>query len=727
MKHKYTFLLQTAVFGLVLLASHATRVEAQSNTFPATGNVGIGTTTPDTKLVVTLNTGTLPASGGIARFADADSVQTTVFLDGFDVNGGFLVRRANTSAATPSAVFSGNLLGVFGAAGYHGSAYSGTRARIAFGAAENWTNSANGTFIAFNTTANGSVTGGGTERMRIDSSGKVGIGTSNPTRMLEVAATDGEAMRLYRSVADTGSGVNLKFAFDNSSGAAVDFAGLYGIKESPTAGAEAGSLVFSTATNGSLTEKIRVLSSGNVGIGTASPLARLHLFSGGTTDHVLQNFQNGTRNWTIGINGAGDFFRITDNTANVARLAILNSGNVGIGTTTPTTLLDVNGEIRSRSGGFRFPDGSLQDKAAAVTSMFGRTGAVVPATDDYTWAQINKMTSSLGDLATRNAGDLNAGLLQAARMPALTGDVTSSAGTTVTALTSTGVTAGSYTNANITVDAKGRITAASNGSGGSTAFSNITAGTNTVALLVGNGGSLGVSGTGTINATSLTNAANITSGTVPITRLGTGTSDSTKFLRGDNTWTPITSSQWTTSGSNINYATAGNVGIGTSTPTSRLHVVGDGKFTGNLTVDGSINAKYQDVAEWVPSTHALPAGTVVTLDPTKSNHVEASSKAYDTRVAGVVSAQPGIALGEEGQGKVLVATTGRVKIKVDASHGPIEVGDLLVSSNVPGVAMKSKPIDVGGVEIHRPGTLIGKALEPLATGQCEILVLLSLQ
>lgn len=124
---------------------------------------------------------------------------------------------------------------------------------------------------------------------------------------------------------------------------------------------------------------------------------------------------------------------------------------------------------------------------------------------------------------------------------------------------------------------------------------------------------------------------------------------------------------------------------------------------------------------------ALAAGTVVTLDPTKSNHVEASSKAYDSRVAGVVSAQPGIALGEGGHGKVLVATTGRVRIKVDASHGPIEVGDLLVSSNVRGVAMKSRPIDVGGVEIHRPGTLIGKALEPLAKGQGEILVLLSLQ
>jgi len=107
--------------------------------------------------------------------------------------------------------------------------------------------------------------------------------------------------------------------------------------------------------------------------------------------------------------------------------------------------------------------------------------------------------------------------------------------------------------------------------------------------------------------------------------------------------------------------------------------------------------------------------------------VIASSRAYDTRVAGVISAQPGITLGEKGDSKVLVATTGRVKVRVDATSGPIQVGDLLVTSDIEGVAKKSEPLMLGGVPIHRPGTLIGKALEPLASGQGEILVLLSLQ
>jgi hypothetical protein len=170
----------------------------------------------------------------------------------------------------------------------------------------------------------------------------------------------------------------------------------------------------------------------------------------------------------------------------------------------------------------------------------------------------------------------------------------------------------------------------------------------------------------------------------------------------------------------------GNVGIGTTSPAKKLDVVGDINASGQIT-GGTIVAKYQDVAEWVQSSQLLPAGTVVVLDQTKSNQVIASSQPYDTRVAGVIALQPGITLGEKGTGKVLVATTGRVRIKVDASRGAINIGDLLVTSDVPGVAMKSKPIELGGVQIHRPGTLIGKALEPLSKGTGEILVLLSLQ
>jgi hypothetical protein len=165
---------------------------------------------------------------------------------------------------------------------------------------------------------------------------------------------------------------------------------------------------------------------------------------------------------------------------------------------------------------------------------------------------------------------------------------------------------------------------------------------------------------------------------------------------------------------------AGSFGSGTYT------------FPGNVNVSGTleggnIKAKYQDIAEWVDSSQTLSAGTVVVLDTTNSNQVIASFGSYDSRVAGVISSQPGIALGEEGEGRVLVATTGRVKVRVDASKGPIQIGDLLVTSEKEGLAMKSVPVEIGGVRLHRPGTLVGKALESLASGTGEILVLLSLQ
>jgi hypothetical protein len=171
---------------------------------------------------------------------------------------------------------------------------------------------------------------------------------------------------------------------------------------------------------------------------------------------------------------------------------------------------------------------------------------------------------------------------------------------------------------------------------------------------------------------------------------------------------------------------AGNIGIGTTSPQKTLDVAGDINALGTIS-GGNVIAKYQDVAEWVPARTSMPAGTVVVLDTEHSNQVVASSRAYDTRVAGVVSAKPGVILGEGGSGKVMVATTGRVRVKVDATKAPIRVGDLLVTSDKEGIAMRSVPLDLRGTPIHRPGTLIGKALEPLDKGVGEILVLLSLQ
>lgn len=165
-----------------------------------------------------------------------------------------------------------------------------------------------------------------------------------------------------------------------------------------------------------------------------------------------------------------------------------------------------------------------------------------------------------------------------------------------------------------------------------------------------------------------------------------------------------------------------------NTPNTLVLRDGSGNFAaGQITATKVIGAVYQDFAEWVPSSSQVAAGTVVVLDPADGRRVMPSNRAYDTAVAGVVSENPGIVLGTAAANKLQIATTGRVRVLVDADGAPIRIGDLLVTSNIPGTAMRSQPLRFDGNAVHRPGTIIGKALEPLASGKGEILVLLSLQ
>lgn len=183
----------------------------------------------------------------------------------------------------------------------------------------------------------------------------------------------------------------------------------------------------------------------------------------------------------------------------------------------------------------------------------------------------------------------------------------------------------------------------------------------------------------------------------------------------------------TASTARITVLADGNTGIGTATPSSKLDVAGSIHASGSITADGALYAKFQDVAEWVPATTNLEPGTVVVLNPESTNEVMASRSSYDTSVAGVVSAQPGLSLGVPGPGMEQIATTGRVKVRIDSRSAPIKVGDLLVTSDILGTAMRSEPMNLNGRKFHQPGTIIGKALEPHSGGEGEILVLLSLQ
>jgi hypothetical protein len=134
-----------------------------------------------------------------------------------------------------------------------------------------------------------------------------------------------------------------------------------------------------------------------------------------------------------------------------------------------------------------------------------------------------------------------------------------------------------------------------------------------------------------------------------------------------------------------------------------------------------------DVAERFPSSAQLAPGSVVSIDPAAGGKVIAASRAYDRRVAGVVSGandyNPGITLRVDDTLKqaVPVTLTGTVYCLASNVNGPIRAGDLLTTSTVPGHAMRATDND------RAHGAIVGKALGDLHGDRGLVMILASLQ
>ncbi len=115
------------------------------------------------------------------------------------------------------------------------------------------------------------------EKMRLDSSGNLGIGTTSPDALLDVEGSSSLPLFLARKQSSAGVGVGLAFRQYDSTNALHNYGSIFGVIEDNTNGAEDGALTFHTSLASSLGERMRVTSSGRLGIGTTSPSEKLQV------------------------------------------------------------------------------------------------------------------------------------------------------------------------------------------------------------------------------------------------------------------------------------------------------------------------------------------------------------------------------------------------------------------------------------------------------------------
>jgi predicted acyltransferase (DUF342 family) len=600
------------------------------------GDVGIGTSTPEARLHVVGTgrfDGQLTVTAGGAAITGNSTVTGTLTVSSNVSVGGNL-------AVTGNATVSGTTVSLPNIPG--GSAATDVLVRTGAGNVEH--RSASGLISDFawmlggNTLTDEQALGtlsahdlpiitAGTERVRITQAGDVGIGTSTPEARLHVVGTgrfDGQLTVTAGGAAITGNstvtgtltvssnvsvGGNLAVTGNatvsgttvslpnipggsaatdvlvrtgagnvehrSASGLISDFAWMLGgntlTDEQALGTLSAHDLPIITAG----TERVRITQAGDVGIGTSTPEARLHVVGTGRFDGQL----------TVTAGGAA----ITGNSTVTGTLTVSSNVSVG-GNLAVTGNATVSGTTVSLPN---IPGGS------AATDVLVRTGAgnvehrsASGLISDFAWMLGGNTLTDEQTLGTLSAHDL----------PIIT------AGTERVRITQAGdVGIGTSTpEARLHVVGTGRFEGQLTVTAGGAAITgnSTVTGTLTVSSNVSVGGNLAVTGNATVSGTtvSLPNIPGGSAATDVLVRTGTGNVEhrSASGLIGDFAWmlggNTLTDEQTlgtlsahdlpiiTAGTERVRITQAGDVGIGTSTPEARLHVVGTGRFDGQLTV-----------------------------------------------------------------------------------------------------------------------------------------------
>jgi hypothetical protein len=322
------------------LIEDATNSYADRFVINSSGNIGIGTASPETLLHAKINT-----------FSD-DINKVALTLSNNQSSG---VHQYFQNASTGTGVSNG--------------------ARIGLGNTDNF-------LIQHFEAKDIQISTNGSERMRINSSGNVGIGTTT------INTAQDKALSIFGT-----NGSELKLQATNFGGTAADggasltctFGSLFITNNNAN-----GDIHFQTKVSGqSTSEKMRLTEAGNLGIGTTSPqrLLHQHVSSSAANYHSFTNDTTGsgsTNGLLIGINNDEDSFvwnyentNLRFGTNNSERMRIDSSGNVGIGTTSPQVKLDTTGtgviaKFKSTNNNYIL---SLLGNNASQQSFIGTTSA----------------------------------------------------------------------------------------------------------------------------------------------------------------------------------------------------------------------------------------------------------------------------------------------------------------------------------------------------------------
>ncbi|MCX6787067.1 MAG: DUF5011 domain-containing protein, partial [Candidatus Kaiserbacteria bacterium] len=558
--------------------------------------------------------------------------------------------------------------------------------------------------------------------------GGVGIGTTKASTIAGTVLTLGG----YEAIDNAGVGY---LYFGNTAPASIR-----GVQGS------AGFMTFST--NGG--EKVRIDDSGNLGIGTTSPMSMLAIAGTITANNINATSTTATSTFAGGLTVGTSKFVVDLTTGNVgigttsptallglqgaigvnsSQLYLAANGNIGIGTTTPTLgILDVNGNLAiENQGQIRFyplnASPNYYASLSASSTMAGNVSWTLPKADGTTGQVL--ATNGVGNMYWTTSGLTGSTLTKGFMI--VGNDSNLSQATSSIFISSTGNIGIGTTTPNWLLQVSGTQP--------SFALSDYSATSgNKHWLFSSMGGNLYIGTSTDAYATSSPSALTILNNG----NIGVGTSSPTTYKFSVNGSASLGSGDEAMRVSSVGY-----VGIGTTSPYAKLSLVDTSAGLhdvfaiststsglifkvdsyGKIWADGGATITAADYAEYFYTNSVdLKPGETVCVDIIENNAVKRCERGADNNVMGIVSTKPAVvgndthAVEADPTHYAIIGMLGQVDALVSAENGPITVGDSLTSaSSTPGYAMHA-----GGGD-----STVAIALEPLAEGQGTIKVMIS--